>query len=211
MALLNGLYIFVESETPKNEIETVAHPVETGINITDHVRKKPEEISLKGEIVGEGSPDVIGQIKQLGQKGAVITYVGVNYFKNGQIMDFETEHTADIWGGCSFTMTIREVRFAKSPYDASAAAATSKPGSAAAAAAATKRPIASTSHAGVQQKDRCSTSDTTTHTVKSGETDYIVAKHYSPQGKTMENIKKENSPYNWAPGKQITVANRPGR
>lgn len=176
MALLNGVYIFVKTESPVSEIETVAHPVETGINVTDHVRRKPKEITLEGEVVGENAEDIVKQIIDINQKGAVVTYVGVNYFKDGQIINFEREYTNQIWGGCSFTMTIREVRFAKNSYNASAASVNED--SPAAKAAATNRPTGETTRAGVQQRSYNSTSETVTHTVKNGETDYTISKQY---------------------------------
>lgn len=175
------MYLFVKTETPTSEIETVAHPVESGINITDHVRKKPDEISLEGEIVGENAKDILEQIKQINQTGVVVTYVGVNYFKNGQIMNFETEHNNEIAGGCTFTMTIREVRFAQNSYD---------PAGGAGAAEQTTRPIKETTSVGVQQRTRNSTSDIVTHTVKNGDTDYLIAQRYRSEGATYEEVKK---------------------
>lgn len=52
MAFINNLYVFIEDESLTHDVEGTSHPVEKGIEITDHIRRTPVEISLKGRIVG---------------------------------------------------------------------------------------------------------------------------------------------------------------
>lgn len=218
MALLNGMYLPVIEETVTREIETVAHPVETGIDITDHVKKKPTEISLSGEVVGNSAENILSQIAEMNKTGVVITYVGRNYFRNGQIISFETGHTHAIWGGCTFEMVIREVRFAGSAYDPSAAPAPdgTEP-NAAQQAASTHRPASETNNAGVQQRERYSTSPEVTHTSKNGETTQTIAQSYNMKYAEMYARMKENTMlekergHNYIPADtKIAVATRSG-
>lgn len=125
MALLNNLYIFVETENVSNNIESSTHPVETGIDITDSIRKKPVEISLTGKIVDTGSTkatDIEKKIKNLQNSGSLIKYSGSrnNIFSNLQIQSLQTDSSNETWGGYVFSMTLKEVRIAKSSYNAKA-------------------------------------------------------------------------------------------
>lgn len=54
MALLNGQYLFVESESVERGVDVTSHPVESGIDITDNVRRKAITISVSGKIVRAG-------------------------------------------------------------------------------------------------------------------------------------------------------------
>ena len=51
MALINGIYVFVEDESLDMNLECTEHPVEEGTEITDHIQRKSVEITLKGKIV----------------------------------------------------------------------------------------------------------------------------------------------------------------
>lgn len=51
MATINGYYIQVVDEEVTQDMEVSSHPVETGIDITDTVKKKKTVISLSGNIV----------------------------------------------------------------------------------------------------------------------------------------------------------------
>lgn len=114
MALINGIYVFVQDENVDYGLEITSHPVEKGINISDHARRQPYTIKLTGEIVGADAANKRSQIEQLLNGAAVITYQGRNVKTNGIIESFSTGHPNTIKGGCSFEMTIKEIRVAKS-------------------------------------------------------------------------------------------------
>ena len=121
MATINNLYVFVEDESINHNGESTSHPVEQGIDITDHYQRKPVELSLKGRIVDQGNnkaPDILSELKELQKSGSLITYQGRNNMKNLQIQDFSTSHPYTNWGGCDFNMTLKEVRIAKPTYTA---------------------------------------------------------------------------------------------
>ena len=40
MALINGIYVFVEDESLDMNLECTEHPVEEGTEITDHIQRK---------------------------------------------------------------------------------------------------------------------------------------------------------------------------
>lgn len=116
MAMIGNVYVWLENEDVKRNIETTSHPVEKGIDVTDHVSPKANEISISGEIVGENATNDLATLKSYMQKGTLLNYVGRNVMNNMQIVQFDTGHPNTIWGGCSFSMTLKEVRIAQSSY-----------------------------------------------------------------------------------------------
>ena len=55
MATLNNLYVFVETEDVSYASEISSHPVEKGIEVSDHIKQGPCELSISGKIVKSGS------------------------------------------------------------------------------------------------------------------------------------------------------------
>lgn len=181
MALLNGLYIFVKDEEVSHNITSVTHPVEEGIDFTDHVIEEAQEISISGKIVGTGAAAKISAIKQMQKKGTLVNYIGRNYANNYQIITFNTSHPNTVAGGCDFDMTLREVRIAKSPYKVDKTTASSK-----------KTAIKSITKTGMQQRQTNSTAEGIYHVVKRGETAYSIAQKYNSKGATMKKIMDDN-------------------
>ena len=115
MALLNEHYIFIIDEDLKRGVTVSQHPVEKGLGVTDNVKREPKVISLKGEIVGTDAKKKLDKIEALHQQGKLVKYIGQNILSNALITDFDTSHPNTIYGGCSFTMELTEIRIAKSP------------------------------------------------------------------------------------------------
>ena len=119
MAILNGLYIHVVDESMSRRVDATSHPVEDGIPITDTVRPNARTLSLSGKIVDYGemtAPQVIAQIRSWQEAGTLLLYQGRNVASSMQIRTFDTEHPNTINGGADFSMTIEQVRVAKSAY-----------------------------------------------------------------------------------------------
>lgn len=116
MAKINGLYIFVIDESKDFGVDATEHPVETGVDITDHVKRKAIEMSISGEIVGKDAASTMSRLKQMHQNGTLCKYVGRTTLSNCLITDFSISHPHTIWGGCSFSMTLKEVRIASTSY-----------------------------------------------------------------------------------------------
>ena len=114
MASLNGIYIFVKDEQLKRSVDVTSHAVESGIELTDHVKAQARTLSISGEIVGTSSAANQQKIKDMMNNGTLINYSGRNIMKNAQITSFNTSHPNTIWGGCSFDLELKEVSIAKS-------------------------------------------------------------------------------------------------
>lgn len=116
MAYINNMYVFVESEDVSRGVTVSDHPVESGLDITDNIKRSPVSISISGEIVGDDAASVLRNLVALHQNGELVKYTGRNILSNAIIEKFDTGHPNTIYGGCSFDMTIREIRIAKNAY-----------------------------------------------------------------------------------------------
>lgn len=104
MALINQIYVFVETEEIKRDTQISDHPVEEGIDLTDQVKRSPLSLSLSGEIVGDDYENRVLSLEQMQKKGELVEYIGVNRLSYALITSFSTEHSGKILGGCSFSM-----------------------------------------------------------------------------------------------------------
>ena len=164
MALINEHYVFVIDEDVKRGVSISEHPVESGLNITDNVKREPMVISISGEIVGQNAANVMAKIEALHHKGSYVKYVGRNIMSKAIITSFDTSHPNTIYGGCAFTMEIKEIRIAKSPLVVKKATVQKQ--------VTTTTPTSSTSSKSTSKK----------YTVKKGDTLWAIAKKYYGSG-----------------------------
>ncbi len=212
MALLNNLYIFVEDESLTLDVESTSHPVEKGVEITDHVRRLPCELSIKGKIVDltqknkEGKDIVtkkasyiLAEIKKLKDSGSLITYIGRNALSNMQIQSFSTSHPYTNWGGCDFDMTLKEVRIAKSAYTPPKKTVKTLFG---------ERDLSKRVNVGTQQVSK-GENKAVYHTVKKGDTVWtLVTKKYKTLKR--DSSKTTNQHCNWVMNKNPKAFSRKG-
>lgn len=171
MATLNGLYVFIETEDFSHEIEVTSHAVEEGVNLTDHIKRTGDVVSLKGRIVGDNYDATVEALLNMQSKGTLIKYVGTETFDNMVITSFERGKANTVYGGCTFTMELYQVRIAKSPY---------------------KKKDGKT-NGGTQQKEKNSKSKYVYHTVKKGDTVWaLVNGPYKSLGSTCNQIMSWN-------------------
>ena len=173
MALLNNYYIFVQDEDLKRGVSISEHPVESGLDITDNVKRSPMEINISGEIVGNDAKQVLEKITALHQNGEYVKYIGQNILSKAIITEFDTSHPNTIYGGCAFTMTIREIRIAKKPNVVKKVSA--------------KKQVTQKSNSKSNSK-----SSNKKYTVKKGDTLWAIAKKYYGNGAKYTKIVNAN-------------------
>lgn len=121
ISLLNNNYIFVETEDISYTGESTTHPVEQGIEITDSYKRSPIELTLTGKIVDnkkEKAKDILNKLRKLQNEGSLIKYVGRISLGNMQIQSISVNATNKNWNGFDVDISLKEVRIAKSSYDA---------------------------------------------------------------------------------------------
>lgn len=118
MALINGQYIHVVSEDVNRNVEVLEHSVESGFNVSDHVKNGPLSISISGKIVDVNetkASEILSKLAYWQSKGIIISYTGRNILNNAMITSFSTSHDNGNFGGCDFSLELKQVRIAKSP------------------------------------------------------------------------------------------------
>lgn len=115
MALINDIYIFVETEDIEESVEIVTHPVESDeIPTTSGIRKQPTSISLQGYAVDTEimtAQEVISKLRELHKKGSLIDYVGASgSYSNYLIESFPKSYSNK---GVDINITLKQVRIVK--------------------------------------------------------------------------------------------------
>ncbi|GGA31050.1 LysM peptidoglycan-binding domain-containing protein [Psychrobacillus lasiicapitis] len=186
MAKINGIKIDVLKESLQNDVELPSHPVEKGINLTDHVERKPVVLSISGKLIRPDNTTLetlLGRLSTIETKGTLVAYEGRRIYHNLMIAAFSYDADSKIMNGFNFSMTLKEVRFAAPSY-------VSLP-------AKTKAAVAKKSSVGRKQtvnKKQLPVS----HVVKKGETYYDIAQKY---GVKWQDVQKNNK----YPSKQIPI------
>lgn len=191
MALIGDIYLFVENESVNRSTTASQHPMEEGIGLTDHVRRSPLTLSLSGEIAGEGYEDSVSQLERMQRDGELVKYVGVNILQDALITTFTTNHSSGVCGGCKFSMELKEIRIAASPF------------------------VAGGGNSAAQQIEQVPEPEVQepparTHTVKSGDTLWGISKSYYGNGASYPQIFEANrdklsDPNKIWPGQVLTI------
>lgn len=124
MALINGLPIFVDDEEIAEDVECSSHPVETGIETTDTIKRTAMELSISGTIadctvgnVFKSASDIRDQLRNLKNTGAIVTYnADDGLISSVQIRNFSSRRTPNAVGAYIFDMTLKEFRGVKNSY-----------------------------------------------------------------------------------------------
>lgn len=168
MALIDNMYIWIESEDISYTMNLSENPVETGISLTDHAEREPIELSVSGMLLDSEKSSAYEQYTKLRNWQLAckqVKYVGRNIF-TGVITDISKSNDYSVANGAPISLKLKEVRIANSPYQTG-------------------------STQNVAQKQVTTTKPVTTvsHTVKKGENLTVIAKKY---GTTVSNILKLN-------------------
>ncbi|WOC33059.1 MULTISPECIES: phage baseplate protein [Caproicibacterium] len=176
MATLGGLEIWIDSEGEQAErtAEVTSHPVESGIDVSDNIRRSATVLNLTGEIVGTDAVDKLQRIEAWKNAGTVVAYHGVYSYSRMWITKFNTAQSSKIVGGYKFDITLQEARIAKSAYTSSS----------------TRKST------GTQQKKTNSASQKVYYTTKAGDTLWALLQApnapYKKYGFTPNDVMKNN-------------------
>lgn len=102
----------VESETPDYSNDITDNPVESGVDVSDHVRPHPPSLSISGTITGDDAGQKVVILRQYSNTGQLLRYVGRNIFENVVIERLSTTHDVEVRHGFKFNITLKQVRIA---------------------------------------------------------------------------------------------------
>jgi hypothetical protein len=171
MAKINDMYIFIDSEDMSHSSTKTDHPVEDGVNITDHVKLNPITLSISGVIAGKNAAQDISKLQALHDNRNPVTYIGRGALYNAIILSFSHSANKNISNGRSYSMKLEEIRIAKSSYNSPS------------------QPLSK----GQQQVVNNVQSDEVYHTVRKGEYRYMLAEKF---GTTVAEITRLNPQIN---------------
>jgi len=116
-AQLNGLLIHVTSEDANFDVDIPTHKVEKGIDLSDHVERKPEVVKLSGLLIrptNDRVESLISKLKNIEIKGQLVTYEGRRIYKNMLMSGLSIKASSKVMNGYNFSCTLTEVRIAQS-------------------------------------------------------------------------------------------------
>lgn len=181
---LADLLIHVTNEEAVIDADIPTHKTETGIDLTDHVERKPTVVRLSGILIRpteDRQETLIKKLEDTESSGKLVTYEGRRIYKNMLMSNLNIKAHAKIMNGYEFTLTLTEVRIGKSAYVQPKTKATTSP-----VESAGRKQTANTKE------------DNIHHVTKKGDTYWGLAKKY---GVTIDSLRKLNG----YPDKQIPV------
>jgi len=101
----------IESENPKDSATVTDKPVESGQDISDHVKQNSSIINIRGQMT-EDAADKLQILKRYQKDGKLLKYVGRNIYSNMVIEEIDREHGADNRNGFQFNIKLKQVRVA---------------------------------------------------------------------------------------------------
>lgn len=101
----------IESENPKDSATVTDNPVESGQDVSDHVKQNPSIINIKGQMT-EDAANKLQTLKHYKKEGALLKYVGRNVYSNMVIEEIDREHGVANRFGYQFSIKLKQVRIA---------------------------------------------------------------------------------------------------
>lgn len=112
-ATLNGLVLdLVESESITEDNTITNHPVEEGIDISDHARNEPSFLRISGTIT-EDAPNKLQEMRNFRKERILLKYTGRNSYDNLIIEKFDRDHGKQNRKGYEYNMTLQQIRITK--------------------------------------------------------------------------------------------------
>ncbi|AJK64947.1 LysM domain-containing protein [Bacillus amyloliquefaciens KHG19] len=115
MAKLGKVNLVNEKESDGADVEVTSYPVEKGVPITDHVQRKPETTSVSGYLLGKAANSDYEYLKKQAYAGNLLTYTGRKIAKDVIITKIDRD-TGEFSNGFAITISLQEIRIAKSPW-----------------------------------------------------------------------------------------------
>lgn len=115
MATLAGIRIENEQESKSPSVTITQNPVETGKPLTDHVQVNPDTFTVSGFLMDPDAQKNYDKLVGLMKNGTQVTFVGRTIAKDVLISDCQATYTGDTANGIGISVTLSEVRIAKTP------------------------------------------------------------------------------------------------
>lgn len=105
-------FTVVEDEKPRDLVMVTDNSVESGQDVSDHVKKLPSIIDIHGQMTEEDAAEKLQILKKYQDEGELLTYIGRNWYNNMVIQTIDRDHGTRNRYGYGFTITLKQVRIA---------------------------------------------------------------------------------------------------
>lgn len=105
-------FTVVESEKPSDVVTITDNSVETGQDVSDHVKRESSIIEIQGQMMGNDAAEKLNKLQVYQREGKLLTYIGRNIYTNMAIQTFDRDHGVGNRYGFSFNITLKQVRIA---------------------------------------------------------------------------------------------------
>lgn len=102
----------VSNENPVDSATVTDNPVESGQDVSDHIKDNPSTIDITGVFVKEDAPQKLQALKQLMADKEPVLYQGRNAYNNMVITSISRNHNASNILGFAFDISLKQVRIA---------------------------------------------------------------------------------------------------
>lgn len=116
---INGLEVHITNEDMTSDVDIPTHKVEEGIDLSDHVERKPFVIKLSGFLLRPTKDRVdtlIKKLEQIENQGSLVVYQGRRTHMNLLMSGFNYSADEKVTNGYKFSCILTEVRIAQSAY-----------------------------------------------------------------------------------------------
>lgn len=177
MAKLGDVFIHVEKESYRDQVDATGYAVEKGEPFTDHVEAKPDELTLTAHFFGSDHAANVSKIREYQKTGKLLRYIGRSTASDVIILTVGRDYDSSIGNGVAMSISLMKVRVAKSPWIK--VPPKQKPIQKPPTSGGTKKPVAT--------KPRPTTARY--HTTKKGDTYWDLSKKY---GTSIAQLRKWN-------------------
>jgi hypothetical protein len=114
MAKLGSVFLnTVYEDKPDRGVKATDHPIEGGLNITDHIQRDPLKMSISGIVTGRDAANRLKQLEAYMNKGTRLKYVYRTVQTDMIIENFSSVHDVDVKGGFKFNISLKKINVAQ--------------------------------------------------------------------------------------------------
>lgn len=167
---LGDVHLFIKTENWVDDAEIPSYPVESGLDISDHVEDKANIVALTGTFYTDQKLSYVEKLVKLRKyknEGRLLNYAGKRSGVNFLINSFSYDSKVEISNGHDFTLVLKEVRIAKKVVT-------------------TKKQTAKTKTSSGKQQTQGKKTSVVYHTIKKGDTYIGLGKKYGTDWKQIK-------------------------
>lgn len=110
-AKLGGIeFTIISSENITDSASVTDNPVESGQDVSDHVKQNPSELSLTGIMVGGDESNKFMKLKEYKEDGKLLYYIGRESHPSMIITNIQRNYDVSNKDGFGFDLSLKQVR-----------------------------------------------------------------------------------------------------